>query len=240
MDAILSVRSMTRSFGGLRAVAGVSFEMARGELLGIIGPNGAGKSTLFGMIAGQVKPDQGQIFLNQRLITGLSTEAVARMGLVKTFQVSRPFGSMTFLENAMIGPIAQGAALSEARALARKALDSVSLLAVADKPASWASTGQRKRLEIARALAMKPSVLLLDEPFGGVDLPSIEGLIKTLSDLRQSGLSLLVIEHNLQAVQRLCDRLIAMNLGEILVSGAPADVTSDARLINAYMGTTRH
>lgn len=238
MAATLSVRQVSRSFGGLRAVNSVSLEVPAGEILGIIGPNGAGKSTLFNLIAGQVRPDSGTIAFEGRPVTGLPTEAIVRSGLVKTFQTSRPFGTMTFLENVMVAALLRVPGIAEARRVALEQLEMVGLAHRADVPAAWASTGQRKRLEIARALATGPRLLLLDEPFGGVDLPSVDALIDLLQAVRNRGITLIVIEHNLEAVHRLVDRLIAMHLGEVIVSGPPEQVTRDLRVVQAYLGAS--
>ncbi|MCW5751183.1 MAG: ABC transporter ATP-binding protein [Alphaproteobacteria bacterium] len=238
MAPILSVRLASKAFGGLQAVRSVSFDLAQGEILAIIGPNGAGKSTLFNLIAGQERADSGEILFEDRPITGLPAEAVARRGLVKTFQTSRPFASMTFLENAMVGALAQGVGLRRARDIALDALRTVGLESQADAPASWASTGQRKRLEIARALATAPRLLLLDEPFGGVDLPSIDALIDLLRLVREQGMTLLLIEHNLEAVHRFVDRVLAMHLGETIAEGTPEQVTGDPRVVQAYLGAS--
>ncbi|WP_421998614.1 ABC transporter ATP-binding protein [Reyranella sp.] len=238
MAGDLSVRAVSRAFGGLQAVRSVSFDVAPGEILGIIGPNGAGKSTLFNMIAGEVKPDSGSVSFEGQVITGRAVEAIARRGLVKTFQTSRPFGSLTFLENVMVAALSHAPSMAAARAAAREQLERVGLGHRADVPSAWASTGQRKRLDIARALATRPRLLLLDEPFGGVDLPSVDSLIALLQALRSTGITLVVIEHNLDAVQRLVDRLIALHLGEIVTMGTPAQVTSDERVIRAYLGAS--
>jgi branched-chain amino acid transport system ATP-binding protein len=235
---LLEVRSVSKSFGGIQAVNNVSLDLEVGAILGIIGPNGAGKSTLFNIISGQVAPDTGTVQFDGRSIAGRSSEATARLGLSKTFQTSRPFGTMTFLENVMVGALSQGVSMGKARELARGHLETVGLSSKADALAAWASTGQRKRLDIARALATRPRLLLLDEPFGGVDLPSVDSLIDLLKRLRADGVTLLVIEHNLEAVRRLVDRLIAMHLGESIAAGAPEAVIDDPRLVQAYMGSS--
>ncbi len=238
MAAALSVSEVSRSFGGLQAVNSVSLDVAAGEILGIIGPNGAGKSTLFNLIAGQIRPDSGTVALDGQPVTGLPPEAIVRRGLVKTFQTSRPFGTMTFLENVMVAALLRAPGSAEARRVALEQLETVGLADRADVPAGWASTGQRKRLEIARALATGPRLLLLDEPFGGVDLPSMDTLIDLLQAVRKRGVTLVVIEHNLEAVHRLVDRLVAMHLGEIIVSGPPELVTRDPRVVQAYLGAS--
>lgn len=238
MTPLLRVRSVAKSFGGLQAVKGVSLDLEAGAILGIIGPNGAGKSTLFNIISGQMAPDTGDVELDGRSIAGRPSEATARLGLSKTFQTSRPFATMTFLENVMVGALSQGVSLANARALASGHLETVGLAEKADALAAWASTGQRKRLDIARALATRPRLFLLDEPFGGVDLPSVESLIVLLRKLRADGMTLLVIEHNLDAVRVLADRLIAMHLGEKVTEGPPDVVIDDPRVVQAYMGSS--
>jgi len=238
MAGVLSVERVSRAFGGLQAVNAVSLTVARGEILGIIGPNGAGKSTLFNLIAGQIAPDSGTVAFDGQQITGLTVEAVARRGVVKTFQTSRPFGTMTFLENVMVAALSRAGSIAAARRSAFEQLERVGLEARAEVPAAWASTGQRKRLEIARALATEPRVLLLDEPFGGVDLPSVDALVELLQRVRRSGVTLVVIEHNLEAVHRLVDRLVAMHLGEVIATGLPELVTRDLRVVQAYLGAS--
>ncbi len=234
---MLSVRGVRRAFGGLQALDEVSLDLAAGEILGVIGPNGAGKSTLFGVIAGEVAPQAGRVTFGQRDITGWVPERIARAGLVKTFQTSRPFGSMSFEDNVAIGALSRGGSMREARAIARECLERVGLGERADSPSHGASTGQRKRLEIARALATRPALLLLDEPFGGVDIAAVDALVALLQRLRADGLTILLIEHNLGAVRRLVDRLIAMHLGRRIAEGAPETVIADPRVVGAYLGT---
>jgi branched-chain amino acid transport system ATP-binding protein len=236
MNDFLRVDRLVCRFGGLVAVRDVSFTQAEGEILGFIGPNGAGKSTLFNIIAGATRPAAGEVHFRGQRITGQSLDAVARRGLVKTFQTSRPFTSMTFLENVMTAAFSvthdKGMAIVKAEA----ALHMVGLAEHAAKPAKGASTGQRKRLEVARALAVEPKLLLLDEPFGGVDMAAIESLVALLRRIRNEGVTILVIEHNLEAVQTFADRLIAMNLGAKIAEGPPGDVVREAAVIRAYLG----
>lgn len=233
--ALLEVRNLSVSFGGLLALSDVSFELRSGEILGLIGPNGAGKSTLFNAISGYVRRDVGSISFAGIDIGSATPEAIARAGMVKTFQTSRPFPSMTFSENVEVGALSKTNDLRKAREIAGACLAQVGLLDRAAVSASGASTGQRKRLEIARALATSPRVLLLDEPFGGVDLNAIDALVALLHDLRAQGLTLFVIEHNIEAVHRLVDRVIAMDLGTIIAAGSAESVTRNERVINAYM-----
>ncbi|MDP2620555.1 MAG: ABC transporter ATP-binding protein [Hyphomicrobiales bacterium] len=232
----LRIEQVSRRFGGLVAVNDVSFSQPAGQILGIIGPNGAGKSTLFNMIAGMIRPTTGRIWFEDRRIDGMPAERIARLGIVKTFQTSRPFGSMTFLENVATAAFAGTNDKRKAWRVAEQKLGLAELADQCDLPARGASTGQRKRLEIARLLAVEPRMILLDEPFGGVDIAAIEGLIALLRSIREAGVTILVIEHNLGAVTRLADRLIAMNLGSIIAEGTPESVTHDPLVVRAYLG----
>lgn len=236
MADFLRVEGLSRRFGGLLAVRDVGFSQARGEILAVIGPNGAGKSTLFDMIAGATMPDTGLVSFEGVATRGRSQTDLARMGIVKTFQTSRPFTSMSFLENVMTAAFARTFDKATARATGEEMLRFVGLIEHAATPAKGASTGQRKRLELARALATKPKLLLLDEPFGGVDMAAIESLIALLHRIREAGVTILFVEHNLDAVQRLADRVVAMNLGAKIAEGTPAQVIADPAVVKAYLG----
>lgn len=236
MAPILQASDVSVRFGGLIALSEVSFSVERNEILGIVGPNGAGKSTLFGVICGDVTANRGDVRLNGQSLAGKPSHEIARLGLLRTFQTPRPFASMTFHENVAIAALTGTNDMDGARAAAESALARVGLLHCLDRPSSGASTGQRKRLDIARALATRPSVLLLDEPLGGVDPGSIAEVLELLGQIRRDGMTLIVIEHNLEALTSIADRLIAMTLGIVIADGAPADVMRDDRLVRAYLG----
>lgn len=236
-EPLLSVRQASLSFGGLRALNAVSLELRPREILGLIGPNGAGKTTLFSVIAGYLRPDSGSVCFDGVEIGGRAPETIARRGMVKTFQTSRLFGSMTFLQNVVVAALSRTHDMKAAAKSATACLAQVGLMDRAEIVASGASTGQRKRLEIARALATEPRVLLLDEPFGGVDVGAIDSLVALLHELREKGLTLLVIEHNIEAVHRLVDRVVAMDLGEVIAEGSADAVTRNEKVVRAYMGS---
>jgi branched-chain amino acid transport system ATP-binding protein len=236
LKTLLSVRGASLAFGGLQALKGVGFDLQEGSITGVIGPNGAGKTTLFNVIAGSLRPDEGTVVLGGTDITGWAPERIARAGLVKTFQTSRPFASMSFVDNVAVGALAR---LRDVHAARKEALRCLDLVGLADKhqaPSSGASTGQRKRLEIARAVATNPRLLMLDEPFGGVDIAAVASLVELLKRIRAGNVTVFLIEHNLEAVHQLVDRLIAMNFGRTVTEGSAQEVTSDPRVIRAYLG----
>ena len=234
--SLLLIAGVTKRFGGITANRDVSFEVAPGELVGIIGPNGSGKSTLFEIISGFYRPDTGTVRLDGGPLTGLSPDHVCRLGVARTFQKLRPFAGLTVVDNVMVGALTRTLDVRHARARARELLDQVGLAEKGDEYARTLSTGQRKRLELARALATEPRVLLLDEVTGGVDQRSIPGLVQLIRDLHQGGLTLLVIEHNMRVITAMAQRIVALYLGEKIADGAPDVVTRDRRVVEAYLG----
>ena len=234
--SLLSIAGVSKRFGGVVANRTITFDVAAGELVGIIGPNGAGKSTLFEVITGFYHPDEGEVRLDGARLTGLSPDAVCRRGVARTFQKLRPFQGLTVLDNVMVGALTRTKDVRHARERARELVGNVGL---ADKVAAHArtlSTGQRKRLELARALATQPRILLLDEVTGGVDQRTIPDLVRLVRDLHASGLTLLVIEHNMRVLTAVAQRIIALHLGEVIADGAPDAVARDRRVVEAYLG----
>jgi len=234
--SLLSVSGITKRFGGVVANQNISFQVAPGELVGIIGPNGAGKSTLFDVVAGIERPDAGEVRLEERRLTGLRPDQVSRLGVGRTFQKLRPFQGMTVLENVTVGALQKCRDVAHARREAQEALERVGLAEKADAYGRTLSTGQRKRLELARALATRPRLLLLDEVTGGVDQGSIPGLIRLIQDLHRAGMSLVVIEHNMRVIMAMAQRIVALHLGEVIADGPPETVTRDRRVVEAYLG----
>ena len=234
--SLLSVTGVTKRFGGITANRNVSFEVAPGELIGIIGPNGSGKSTLFEIISGFYPPDAGEVRLDGARLTGLPPDRVCRLGIARTFQKLRPFSGLSVLDNVMVGALTRTKDVRHARGQAHELLAKVGLAEKADAHARTLSTGQRKRLELARALATRPRVLLLDEVTGGVDQRTIPGLVQLVRDLHAGGLTLLVIEHNMRVITAVAQRIVALYLGEVIADGTPDVVARDQAVVDAYLG----
>jgi branched-chain amino acid transport system ATP-binding protein len=234
--SLLEVAGLTKRFGGLVANRDVSFTVAAGELVGVIGPNGAGKSTLFDLITGFQRPDAGAVRLAGEDITDRRPDEISRRGVARTFQKLRPFAGMTALENVMVGAFQKTADVHAARDTARRALQAVGLADRADAHAHGLSTGQRKRLELARALAPGPRLLLLDEVTGGVDQATIPGLVRLVRELHAGGLALVVIEHNMRVIMEISQRIVALQLGQVIADAPPAEIVRDRRVIDAYLG----
>ncbi len=248
---MLEVGHVVKEFGGLRAVDDVSFTLRANTITGLIGPNGAGKTTLFNTIAGVHRPDSGAISFLGRSIGGLPPHRIFDEGLVRTFQIPRPFAGMTVLENCMMVPqrqagerfwnnwFARSRVAGEERAIrerAREVLDFVGLLRLAGEFARNLSGGQQKLLELARVLMSEPKLVLLDEPGAGVNPTLLATIVDKLRELHERGITFLVIEHNMDLVMSLCDPILVMAQGRLLLEGPPQLVRSDARVLEAYLG----
>ncbi|CAB3708443.1 Lipopolysaccharide export system ATP-binding protein LptB [Achromobacter deleyi] len=252
MSALLEVQDIGRSFGGLKAVDGVSFDVREGEILGIIGPNGAGKTTLVNLVSGVLRPTGGAVAFAGERVTGLATSALSARGLVRTFQSTAVYGACTVRENLVRGsyltryPGVMAALFGSARARLRRAeadalverlLDDMALRDVADTPAGSLPYGVQKILGIAIALAARPRLLLLDEPVAGLSAAETDQVRDVILQVRASGVTLVVIDHNMRFIAGLCDRLLVVAAGRELVRGLPGDVLRDARVVQAYLGT---
>ena len=210
--------------------------MARGEVLGLIGPNGAGKTTVFHLLSGFLAPDGGDVRFDGRSLAGLKPHAICRLGLARTFQIVRPFPHLSVWENVRVGALARRPQMAEARRRAEAVIDQVGLGAKADQPAGGLTLAERKRLELARALATEPTLLLLDEVMAGLNPTEIEAIVGLIQRIHASGISILLIEHNMRAVMSLSHRIVVLSFGEKIVEGPPAAIANHPRVIEAYLG----
>jgi branched-chain amino acid transport system ATP-binding protein len=234
---LLEVANVSKSFRGLRAVDDVSFTVEEGSILGIIGPNGAGKTTLFNCVAGALTPDTGTVHLGGRDVTGAAPHKVSRAGMARTFQLMKPFGSMSVLENVAVAGMAHGTPHKAATDVAADVIDRVGLSRWRDARSEGLPTAGLKRLELARALASRPRVLLLDEVLAGLLPAERAPVMDLLEALRtEDGVTLVFVEHIMAAVMRLSDSVLVLEQGRVLTAGSPQEVTSDPRVIEAYLG----
>lgn len=235
--SLLEVQHVSKSFRGLTAVDDVSFTVDEGSILGIIGPNGAGKTTLFNLVAGAIKPDTGAVYLDGKDITGLAPHRINSAGMSRTFQLMKPFGSVSVLENVAVSAMASGTSPRDAARFAADVVDRVGIGQWRDVESISLPTAGLKRLELARALAGKPRVLLLDEVLAGL-VPSERAPVMDLLEAlrREDGVTLVFVEHIMAAVMRLSDSVLVLDQGRVLTTGSPTEVTSDPRVIEAYLG----
>jgi branched-chain amino acid transport system ATP-binding protein len=234
--SLLTVESMSKSFGGVAAIADLEIEVPEQEFLGIIGPNGAGKTTLLSLLAGQIRPTSGRIVFDGTDITSWPAERVASAGLVRTFQLMRPFESMTVLENVTIASLSKRRRVRDAREHAAEVIERVDLGSYRDTMSGTLPTAGLKRLELARALALEPRLLLLDEVLAGLVPTERAPIIELLRDIHSQGVTVMFVEHIMAAVMALSQRLLVMHEGHPLALGAPTDVIQDQRVIEAYLG----
>ncbi len=238
---MLEVMAVGKHFGGLRALKDVSFALGEGEILGLIGPNGAGKTTLFNMISGVFRPDAGRIIFRGEDLTGRPPWDAARRGMARTHQVVRPLNELTVLENAVAGACFGRHAFSigEAENVAAEVLAMLGLAARSRQPAGSLNVAEKKRLELARALAARPYLLLLDEVLAGLNPSEISGMVETILKIRESGITILMIEHVMQAVMKVSDRLVVLDEGEVIAEGRPAEIANNPVVVRAYLGDPR-
>jgi branched-chain amino acid transport system ATP-binding protein len=235
-EVLLRVAGLGKRFGGVQAVKDLDFEVRQGEVVGLIGPNGAGKTTLFSLIGGADKPTTGTIEFDGRIISGLRPSQIARLGIARTFQIVRPLARLTVLQNVMIGAYCRVTRNSRAREIALNSLEFTGLIHRKDALARNLTIADRKRLEIARALATQPRLLLLDEVMAGLTPTETEAAVELLQRLREKGLSMVIIEHVMRVIMSVSDSLIVLNYGQKIASGNAQTVANDPEVIRAYLG----
>ena len=235
-DVVLEVRNLSRSFGGLKAVQDVSFKLRRNEILGIIGPNGAGKTTLFNLLNGFLRPDAGEILLDGREMSGRKPHELCEAGIGRTFQIMRPFLRMSISDNVVVGAYVRARTDAEARKLAADAIARVGLSGIAERIAGELTTKELRLMELARALAGQPRILLLDETLAGLGHDEADEVVAVIQRLARDGMTIAIIEHTMQAMVRLVDSFLVLDHGAVIVEGEPEAVTRDSRVIEAYLG----
>ncbi len=241
MTILLSVQGVTKRFGGLQALTRVTFDLPQGQILGLIGPNGAGKTTLFNTINGVYVPDEGRTMFRGKDVTGKKSYELSRMGMARTHQIVRPLNDLTVLENVMAGACfgRENHPLDAAEKIAKEVLSFVGLNARSSQLAGSLNVAQKKRLEMARALAAKPYLLLLDEVLAGLNPSEIDGMVQTVLNIREQGITIIMIEHVMKAVMNVSDRIIVLDYGHQIAEGSPEEVVNNPKVVEAYLGDTR-
>jgi branched-chain amino acid transport system ATP-binding protein len=233
---MLDITGISKNFGGLKALSNVDITVGEGEIVSLIGPNGAGKTTLFAVVSGFLKPDAGDITFDGQTIAGRRPHDICRLGIVRTFQIVKPFANLTVRENIAVGAHTRIAPRAEALTAADKVAVKLGMGQMRDQPARALTIAGRKRLELARALATRPKLLLLDEVMAGLNATEIGEIVEIIQDIRRSGVTIFVIEHVMQAVMKLSDRAYVLNNGALIAEGGPKDIVRNHQVIEAYLG----
>jgi branched-chain amino acid transport system ATP-binding protein len=238
LSALLELSGVSRRFGGLRALSDIDLAVERGEVVGLIGPNGAGKTTLVNVVSGVHRASAGRVRFDGEDVTRLRPFQAARRGIARTFQIVQPFPAMTVLENVTAAALFAGGegSIAEARSQAREHLEFVGLAAVADQPAAQLTLAMRKRLELAKSLAMRPKLLLLDEVNAGLNSVEMDAALGLIRGIAARGVTIVIIEHLMKVVLSLCSRIVVLHHGELIAAGAPAEIVQDERVVQAYLG----
>ncbi|MEG1602252.1 MAG: ABC transporter ATP-binding protein [Cloacibacillus sp.] len=234
--ALLEVKDLTMKFGSLQANSDVSFSVEKGTIVGLIGPNGAGKTTLFNCVAGLYLPTSGKILFKNQDVTALPAHKMARLGLARTFQVVRPLKEMTVFENIMVGAYMRSGDTAKATAVANRCLSLCFLEENKDRPAGGLTIGNKKRLEVARALATEPELLLLDEAVAGLTSTEVKDMVTVIKRLKEEGLTILMVEHIMEAIMPIADKIVVLASGKKIAEGTPHEVVNDPTVITAYFG----
>jgi branched-chain amino acid transport system ATP-binding protein len=238
MTPLLQVQNVTKKFGGLHALIQVTFDLPKGQILGLIGPNGAGKTTLFNAINGVYHPEGGRILFQDKDVTDRKPYHLAKMGMARTHQIVCPLNELTVRENVMVGACfgRENQNLTNAAKIADETLDFVGLAAKADQLAGTLNIAQKKRLEMARALASRPILLLLDEVLAGLNSSEMDGMIETVLNIRNQGVTIIMIEHLMKAVMNISDRILVLDYGQQIAEGSPKEIANNQKVIEAYLG----
>ncbi len=238
MSMLLQVQGVTKRFGGLQALTQVTFDLPKGQIFGLIGPNGAGKTTLFNTINGVYHPEEGRILFQGKDVTQMHPYHLAKMGMARTHQIVRPLNELTVRENVMVGACFghENQSLGKAAKIADETLDFVKISGRSDQLAGSLNVAQKKRLEMARALAAHPRLLLLDEVLAGLNPSEIDGMIQMVLDIRAQGITIIMIEHLMKAVMNVSDRILVLDYGEQIAEGSPSEIANHPKVIEAYLG----
>jgi branched-chain amino acid transport system ATP-binding protein len=235
---ILQVEGVSKRFGGLQALSRVTFDLPEGQIMGLIGPNGAGKTTLFNVINGVYKPEEGKVIFREQNVTGRKTYEMSHMGLARTHQIVKPLTELTVRDNVVVGACFghEGHGLRQARKIADQVLEFVGLADMSGQEAGNLNVAQKKRLELARALAARPYLLLLDEVLAGLNPSEIDGMVKTIREIRSQGVTIIMIEHVMHAIMNVSERIIVLDYGKQIAEGTPEEVQNNDEVIEAYLG----